>query len=597
MSTARPFVAIVLALLATPAVHAQGWTTSDGSRIPTDGRGAVLASSTDDVTAVLQAFMEERWPADAPGVGLAVRRDGKLLFAGGSGMADLELGVPCTAATLFDLASIAKSVTAGALMRLVEDGALDLEDPVRELLPELGEAFEGVRVRHLVHHTAGVEDVTGLLAMAGWRASDPASFEDELGVLLRQRHLRFPPGSMHIYSNGGYVLLAEIVGRVTGEPLPDWARANLFEPLGLASARLASGIGTPVPGLATPYSGTAGQRVRHRRAAAWGAGGFLATPSDLARWGEELATGATFGTAWSARMRTTGRLDDGSPLDYASGIGRGTIAGHPCYQHSGSEMGAQSAFVFLLDQDLVVAAATSDGDGAPVYGLVEDVVRFLAGETTSESTPDAGRVAFIPADQEAPEASRGVRVDPARLERYVGVYVMEEGPELAFGVDGDRLLLGFGDEPSVRVFPLPNGRFVLPPVNYEFSFDPEAGTATMHVTESSMRRGEPRDIVGRRWTAPPLDERETRAIVGTYASDELGSTYEIAVDGDGLVLVHPRHGRLPLSPLSPGVYTLPGHDLARLELVREDDAVTGFDLTAFSWGASARFRRLQGVKR
>lgn len=593
--------ALAALLLTSSAVHAQGWTTTGGATVPTEGRGARLASSADDVTAVLQALLEERCAEGAPGVGLAVRRDGRLLFAGAAGMADLELGVPCSPSTRFDLASIAKSVTAAAVMRLAEEGALDLEDPVRELLPELDEAFAEVRVRHLVHHTAGVEDVTGLLAMAGWRASDPVGLEDQVAILLRQRHLRFPPGGMHLYSNGGYVLLAEIVARVTGEPLPDWARANLFEPLGLESASLAGRIGEPVRDLATPYSGPAGARVRHPATAACGAGGFLASPRDLARWGEELATGATFGAAFGTRMRTTGRLEDGSPLDYASGIARGNVAGHPCYQHSGSEIGGQSAFVFLLDQDLVVAAATNDGDGPSPYALIEDVVRILAGETTAQPTPDAGRSTFIPADQEVPEASRGVQVDSSVLQRYVGTYVMEEGPELVFAADGDRLLLGFAGEPTIRVFPLPNGRFVLPPVNYEYSFDPEKGTATMHVTERSVRRGEPRDIVGRRFTPAPLGERERRAILGTYTSDELGSYYEIAADEGGLVLVHPRHGRLPLRPLSPGVYTLPGHDLARLALVREGEAVTGFDLTAFSWGAGARFRRLvpadQGVKR
>lgn len=548
-------------------------------------------AGAEDPGAALQALLEAHAPADGPGTALAVRAGGRELFAGARGMADLEHGVACANATVFDMASLAKSVTAAAIQRLAEDEALALEDGVRAHLAELDpKLFAPVKLRHLLHHTAGIEDVDGLLAIAGWRAFEPSSFADELRIVLAQKHLRFAPGTQHMYSNGGYVLLAEVAQRVSGEALPAWARANLFEPLGMESARLAGPLGSAEPALAVAYSGPAGARRRHPPGATLGAGGLLCSVPDLARWGEELATGKVLGEAFATRMRSTGTLDDGSALTYASGLGRGEFGGHPCTLHSGSTFGGQSMLVLFPEDGMVLAAATNDGDGPGPGALLGQVVALLRGPGKSASGLPSG-AAFLPSTQPVPEASRGVESDPAVLASYAGVYRMSEGPELTVKADGKRLLIGLGMDASIEVFALNSGRFLLPPVNYEFSFEPKSGKATLHVTEQSVRRGKPRDITGTRWQPEPLDERARAARLGSYKSDELGVHYEVVPDGDGFALVHPRHGRMPLRPLAPDVFLLDA-PLAKLTFRLEVGKVTGIELEAKSWSTRVSLRRL-----
>jgi CubicO group peptidase (beta-lactamase class C family) len=571
-------------------LSAQGWTTADGEVVSAEGKTARLAGN-EDPAAALRILLEAHAPQDGPGTVLAVRVGGRELFAGARGLADLEHGVACGPATVFDMASLAKSVTAAAIQRLVEEGALELEDGVRTHLPELHEAtFGSVKLRHLLHHTAGIEDVDGLLAIAGWRAFESSSFADELRVLLGQRHLRFAPGSQHMYSNGGYVLLAEVAQRASGEGLAAWARTNLFEPLGMQSARLAGPLGTVEPGLAAAYSGPASARRRHPPGATLGAGGLLCSVPDLARWGEELATGAKLGRSFAERMRATGTLDDGKALTYASGLGRGNFGGHPSYQHSGSTFGGQAMLVLFPQDGMVLAAATNDGDGPGPAALLEQVVALLRGRVEgTDPLPDGA--AFLPATQPVPEASRGVTCDPAVLARYAGVYRMSEGPELVVAAEGETLRIGFGTEASIAVFPLKSGRFLLPPVNYEFSFEPALGRATLHVTERSMRRGQPRDILGTRWAPAPLDARARAEHVGTYRSEELGVSYEVEAVGDGFVLVHPRHGRLSLRPLAPDVFLL-DTPLAKLTFRREAGKIRALELEARSWGTCVELRKL-----
>lgn len=585
--------ALVLCLLASfpqATARAQGWSTAGGETLPV-GAGAQLAGASDPA-ATLEALLAARAPADGPAHALAVRLHGKPLFAGARGLADLEHGLACTPDAVFDMASLAKSVTAAAVLSLSERDRLDLDDPVRKHLPELAPAFDAVTLRHLLHHTAGIEDVDGLLALAGWRAHETASFADELGVLLGQQHLRFAPGTMHAYSNGGYVLLAEVVRRAGGEPLPAWARAHVFDPLGMKSARIASERGELVARRVEAYSGPATARRRHEPGASHGAGGFLCSVVDLAAWGQELAEGRVLGAPLVARLRERGALADGTPVDYAAGIVPTTIAGHAGFRHSGSLFGMQSSFAFFPEQGLVVAAATSDGDAAPPYALVEQVVELLLGAAPAAEPQPGPRMRMIPEDQPAPEASRGVAVDPARLALYDGTYLMSEGPELTFRSAGTRLRLGFGGDPTIEVFPLPSGRFVLPPVGYEFSFEPERARVTMHVSAAASLRGEARELVGTRWTPAPLTDDERDARVGNYVSDELGSHYQVRADARGLTLVHARHGRMELAPRAPGVYSVEGRELDKLRFVLSEGRVVGFELEAVSWNAKAFFRRL-----
>ena len=130
----------------------------------------------------------------------------------------------------------------------------------------------------------------------------------------------------------------------------------------------------------------------------------------------------------------------------------------------------------------------------------------------------------------------GVDVDPALIATYSGAYTMEDEETtflLTVATEDDVLRIGFGEEPSIRLFPLPSGRFIMPPANYEFSFEPDRGRATMHVTEESMRRGDARDIVGERRDEVRVDAALAEALVGTYWSREVDAFYRIEVTVDG----------------------------------------------------------------
>ena len=170
---------------------------------------------------------------DAPGCAVGVYRDGRIQYARGYGLADLEHRVPITPATVFDIGSTSKQFTAATILLLEQEGKLSLDDDVRRFLPELPAYERPITIRHLLHHTSGLRDYIGLLRLAGVRTDDVATADDALQMLVRQRALNFAPGDEHLYSNSGYFLLSLIVERAAGRSLRDEARDRIFAPLGM----------------------------------------------------------------------------------------------------------------------------------------------------------------------------------------------------------------------------------------------------------------------------------------------------------------------------------------------------------------------------
>ena len=179
-----------------------------------------------------ELFSEWNLP-DSPGAGVAVIRNGAVIFRKDYGMANLEYGIPITSETVFHAASVSKQFTAFAMALLAEGGRISLDANIHRYLPDLPDLGGMITIRHLIHHTSGLRDQLELAAMAGYRLDDVISQDHILKLVYNQRALNFVPGSEYMYCNTGYTLLAEIVAKVTGESFRDWTRKNIFDPLGM----------------------------------------------------------------------------------------------------------------------------------------------------------------------------------------------------------------------------------------------------------------------------------------------------------------------------------------------------------------------------
>ncbi|MEV4110966.1 serine hydrolase domain-containing protein [Nonomuraea sp. NPDC049695] len=252
-------------------------------------------------------------------------------------------GEPVTATTLAYAASLSKQMTAACAALLARRGALDMESPLSHWLPQLPGWAGAIRLRHLVHHTASLPADFKIDAVL--TGDDDRTTSGIIQALTRFPALDHRPGTEHLYSNAGYVCLAAVVERAAEMPLPDFARRHLFVPLAMADTRYWPGPDPTPPG-AAPLA-----RLRPAPLSL-GDGGVWTTLSDLLRWSQALNADEL---GVSALMQTPGRLDDGTPIDYAWGIGVRSHAGHRVYRHGGGWTGLRALHARVPDLDLSVA--------------------------------------------------------------------------------------------------------------------------------------------------------------------------------------------------------------------------------------------------
>jgi CubicO group peptidase (beta-lactamase class C family) len=179
-----------------------------------------------DTTARVDAIYS-RFGTGTPGCALEVLRGGAAIYSKGYGLASLELRVPISPRTVFDIGSSSKQFTAASIVLLAQDGKLSLDDDIRKFIPQLPDLGARVTLRHLLTHTSGWRDYVDLMSLGGFDDRDRTTDDDALEVLRRQRSLNFAPGSDWRYSNTGFFLMSVVVKRVSGQSLADFARASL----------------------------------------------------------------------------------------------------------------------------------------------------------------------------------------------------------------------------------------------------------------------------------------------------------------------------------------------------------------------------------
>ncbi|MFF0769806.1 serine hydrolase domain-containing protein [Nonomuraea wenchangensis] len=274
-------------------------------------------------------------------------------------------GEPVTATTLAYAASLSKQMTAACAALLAQQGALDVESPLSYWLPQLPAWAGTVRLRHLIHHTAGLPADHKIDAII---SGDPDRTSSGIIRALTQfPALDYPPGTAHVYSNAGYVCLAAAVERAADLPLPDFAQRHLFVPLAMPDTRYWAGPDPAPPG-AAPLARP------HPAPLSSGDGGVWTTLNDLLCWGQALNADEL---GISAFLQTPGHLDDGTPLDYAWGIGVRSHGGYRVYRHGGGWTGLRAlhARVPELDLSLAVIAINDHTERrVPVInGLLDEV--------------------------------------------------------------------------------------------------------------------------------------------------------------------------------------------------------------------------------
>ena len=308
-------------------------------------------AQTDSVDAFVRGFIGRH---DIPAAAISVVHRGRVVKAAGYGVANLELGAAATGHSVFEIGSITKQFTAAAVLMLVEDGKLSLDDPLTRYVSGLPEGWSGIRLRHLLTHTSGLHDWEGDTTFSLRREYTPAEF-----IAFVARHpLDFPPGSRFGYTNSAYPLLGMVVEMVSGIPYQRFVAERIFKPAGMVESRFRRAEEI-VPHRASGYVDRNdvllnGEPLRPAILAPNGL--ILSTAADMARWSIALTNGTLIKPASLNAMTTPVRFNDGSSFS-AGGIGWffDAFRGHRTMLHNGSTAAGFSSVIYRYpDDDLSV---------------------------------------------------------------------------------------------------------------------------------------------------------------------------------------------------------------------------------------------------
>ena len=316
--------------------------------------------AAEDLAAENALFSE--YTNKTPGCALGVMQDGKFTYRKGYGMANLEHEIPIASSSVFRIGSTSKQFTAAAVALLAEQGKLRLDDPMARYFPEFPPWADGVTVMNLVNHSSGIRDYLQLTWLQGL-VNDADHYSDDyvLELLARQRETNFPPGTEYLYSNSGYLLLAHLVERVSGQSLKEYAAANIFGPLGMANSHFHDDHTHIVPGRASGYAPREeGFRISETTLDMVGDGGVYTSVDDLLFWERNFeANRLGGGDELIDRLTTPGFFSDGRPMDYAFGLTVETYRGLDVVHHGGAFVGYRAMFMRFPTERLAMAPSSS----------------------------------------------------------------------------------------------------------------------------------------------------------------------------------------------------------------------------------------------
>lgn len=299
-----------------------------------------------------------RWDTtDTPGVALAVVKNGNMVYRRDYGMASLRLGVPITSSTVFNCGSQSKQFTAFAILLLEDEGKLSLDEDIRLYLPEIDDCGRTITIEHLIYHASGLQDYVQLMKYCGWyQFEDVVNRDLAIALLSRQTALNFEPGDRFMYCNSGYMLLAEIVDRVSGMPFREFARQRIFEPLGMSDSCFVDDHQTIVRHLADAYMQTSegGFQYTPINFACAGDGGLCSTIADIAKWDQNFYDPVVGSEAIFDKMHRNGILNNGSKNPYSMGVIVLRDPRHTIIYHGGTIPGFSANLVRIPAEHLSV---------------------------------------------------------------------------------------------------------------------------------------------------------------------------------------------------------------------------------------------------
>jgi CubicO group peptidase (beta-lactamase class C family) len=426
--------------------------------------------TADQITAVDKYIADEMGREHTPGLAIGVYNRGQILLAKGYGLANVELNVPVRAETIFQSGSVGKQFVSAAVMMLVEEGKVALDDSITKYFPNGPESWKPILIKNLLSHSSGLSEYetperTGPKGPFYMRLDYT---EDELVKNIEELPIESKPGDRWNYRNTNYVLLGIMIHKLTGKFYADFLQERIFRPWYMNATRLISETDI-IPNRSSGYTQNRGKLHNQE----WVSPTFNSTADgtlyfnvlDLAKWDEALYSTSLLRQTSLDRIWTVFPLNDGNPnpAHYGFGWEINAVNGHKVIEHGGAWQGFTCDISRYVDDGLTVVVLTNLAGARP--GVIAHAVAALVNPSLKPPLP---------------KEHKEITINAKLLDGYTGKYELAPGFILTITRDGDHLNTQATGQGIVPIFPESERDFFVKTFDAQITF----------VTDSSGRATE-----------------------------------------------------------------------------------------------------------
>lgn len=352
-----------------------------------------------------------------PGFSLSILKNGQVTFRNSYGMANLENGVPFKEETVSDLGSMAKHITNMAILYLINEHKLAFSDSLSTFFPTLKNKSSGkITLLQLMQHTSGLREIYSKLALQGGRMGQPIFQEDALHLLEMSEGLNFSPGSAFSYCNTGYMLLAEIIQKVSHLSYESFLNEKIFRPLSMDRSYVMDIQGEVFPNQANSYQKQLQNWTSvYDNSTAFGQGGIYMSQLDIEKWFIYLTSPDINKEKPIYTLLKKAVLTNGDTLNYALGIEMGSFNNVTYWQHTGSSAGFRTSFTWIPATNEVIILK-SNYSSFDAIRTTNNIISLLFSQSIEEE---------LPAKKLKPNPPP-ITINMQEAQRWVGAYYCEE---------------------------------------------------------------------------------------------------------------------------------------------------------------------------
>jgi len=486
--------------------------------------GAMSYAVPDTITDQVDRVFAEWNTTSSPGCALTVVKDGRIVYEHGYGMANLELSVAITPQSVFDIGSVSKEITAMAILLLAQDGKLSLDDDVRKFLPEMPDYGSKITLRNMLHHTSGLRNYDDLFDLEGIPEVDLTTDRDAMDLTVRQKGVNFKAGEEFLYSDTNFFLMSQIVKRVTGQTLRQFAQDRIFGPLGMTSTHFHDDHTMIVPRRATGYAPHQGGgfEIDMSSFEQVGDGSVMTTVEDLYKWDQNFEHPVVGGPDAIRQLTTPGTLNNGQRIPYGMGLFIDHYRGLNWIHHSGEWVGYRAALSRFPDQHFsTLVTCNCVGSMSPMTMAKRVADIYLANEFAKTEKMTSGQ--------------SGTTLPATALSQYAGTYWSEKIGSLrkfmvrdgklvmeAPGITYDMVSIGDGQFEAVEPDSEHKDKYVFRTTGTGSALQLEAWEGGAPVIYEAVK-------------GPVSEASRLADYAGAYRNDELRATWTFVVQNGKLI--------------------------------------------------------------